>query len=78
MDLRLREDSDSLYDKLELMVQDYCQVEQADRGGRHASEWIDRMIHCIEVASFFNTSRMVAQYNRSIWRMAPISYEEFS
>jgi hypothetical protein len=36
------------------------------------------MINCIEVASFFNTSRMVAQYNRSIWRMAPIRHEDFS
>ncbi len=78
MDLRLREDSDSLCDKLELMVRDYCEVERADREGAHASRWIDRMIHCIEVASFFNTSRMVAQYNRSVWRMAPVSYQEFS
>jgi starch phosphorylase len=78
MDLRLREDSDSLCDKLELMVQDYCEVERAQPGDAHASRWIDRMIHCIEVASFFNTSRMVAQYNRSVWRMAPVSYQEFS
>ncbi len=34
MDLRLREDSDSLCDKLELMVQDYCEVERAQPGGR--------------------------------------------
>ena len=50
----------------------------AQPGDAHASRWIDRMIHCIEVASFFNTSRMVAQYNRSVWRMAPVSYQEFS
>jgi starch phosphorylase len=78
MDLKMREDSTSLYDKLELMVQDYCQAEQADPERRYESKWIDRMIHCIEAASFFNTSRMVAQYNRSIWRMQPVSHEEFS
>ncbi|MBP1776013.1 MAG: glycogen phosphorylase, partial [candidate division NC10 bacterium] len=78
VDLKLREDSSSLYDKLELMVQDYYQVEHSPAEDRHASKWIDRMIHCIEVASYFNTSRMVAQYNRSIWRMAPIRHEDFS
>jgi starch phosphorylase len=78
MDLRLREDSNSLYDKLELMVQDYYQAEQGRPEDKHTSRWIDRMIHCIEVASFFNTSRMVSQYNRTIWRMSPIGYEEFS
>jgi starch phosphorylase len=72
MDLRLQEDSDSLYEKLELMVRDYRQVEQAQPEDRHTSKWIDRMIHCLEVASFFNTSRMVTQYNQGIWRMAPI------
>ena len=72
MDLRLQEDSDSLYEKLELMVRDYRQVEQAQPEDRYASKWIDRMIHCLEVASFFNTSRMVTQYNQGIWRMAPI------
>jgi starch phosphorylase len=72
MDLRLQEDSDSLYEKLELMVRDYRQVEQAQPEDRHASKWIDRMIHCLEAASFFNTSRMVTQYNQGIWRMAPI------
>jgi starch phosphorylase len=78
MDLKLHEDSSSLYDKLELMVQDYCQVEHGPADERHLSKWIDRMIHCIEVASFFNTSRMVAQYNRSIWRMAPTRHQDFS
>jgi glycogen phosphorylase len=72
MDLRLQEDSDSLYEKLELMVRDYRQVEQAQPEDRYASKWIDRMIHCLEVASFFNTSRMVTQYNQGIWQMAPI------
>ena len=78
MDLRLQEDSSSLYDKLDLMARDYAQVEQSRPEDRHACNWIDRMIHCIEAASFFNTSRMVSQYNRTIWRMAPIGYEEFS
>jgi hypothetical protein len=36
------------------------------------------MIHCIEAASFFNTSRMVEQYNRTIWQMTPISHDDFS
>jgi starch phosphorylase len=78
MDLKLGEDSKSLCDKLEQMVQDYCQVEHGSAEDRHASKWIDRMIHCIEVASFFNTSRMVAQYNRTIWRMTPVRHEDFS
>jgi len=76
MDLRLREDSHSLYEKLELMVQDYCHVERAQPDTKYASKWIDRMIRCIEVASFFNTSRMVRHYNQRIWRMGPISTGE--
>jgi len=78
MDLKLREDSLSLYDKLDVMMADYDQVERDHAEERHAAKWIDRMIHCIEVASFFNTSRMVAQYNRSVWRMAPVRHEDFS
>jgi starch phosphorylase len=78
MDLKLREDSRSLCDKLELMVRDYYEVERARPDERHAAKWIDRMIHCIEAASFFNTSRMVAQYNRTIWQMTPIHHEDFS
>ncbi len=77
-DLKLREDANSLCDRLELMVQDYCEVERGGPEERQGCKWIDRMIHCIEVASFFNTSRMVAQYNRTIWRMAPIRHEDFS
>ncbi len=78
MDLKLREDSRSLCDKLEVMVRDYYAVENADPEARRAAKWIDRMIHCIEAASFFNTSRMVAQYNRTIWQMTPIRHEDFS
>jgi len=78
MDLKLREDSGSLYDKLELMAQDYAQVERARPEDLQTSRWIDRMINCIEVASFFNTSRMVGQYNRTIWRMTPIRHDDFS
>ncbi len=78
MDLKLREDSTSLYDKLELMMADYDAVEKGAPEDTHKSKWIDRMINCIEVASFFNTSRMVAQYNRTIWGMAPVCYEDFS
>lgn len=78
MDLKLREDSRSLCDKLEIMVRDYYEVERADPEARHGAKWIDRMIHCIEAASFFNTSRMVGQYNRTTWQMTPIRHEAFS
>ncbi len=78
MDLKLQEDSASLYDKLELLMADYDEVETGDPDTRYTSRWIDRMINCIEVASYFNTSRMVAQYNRTIWGMPPVCYEDYS
>jgi len=72
-DLKMREDSSSLYKKLEEMVKDYYHVEHADVDkGKYHSKWIDRMINCIEVAGFFNTSRMVNQYNDNVWKMTPI------
>jgi len=69
-DLKLEEDSNSLYNKLELMVRDYYNVENMyDEEKKYFSPWIDKMMNCIETSAYFNTSRMVQEYNNNIWKM---------
>ncbi len=68
MDSRLAEDSDALYKTLDSILTLYY-------GAHHAGEihvkslWIDKMIHCIERAAFFNTQRMVDQYQSEMWQI---------
>ena len=33
------------------------------------SAWIDKMIHCVEKSAYFNTQRMIQQYNEMMWHM---------
>ena len=65
--LRLEEDSKALYGALEeLMHLYYNTVKKGDLNVH--SPWIDTMINCIAEASYFNTSRMVAEYRTAIWK----------
>ena len=32
-----------------------------------SSDWLTKMMHAIAAASFFNTDRMVADYEKRIW-----------
>ena len=72
--LRLKEDSSLLYDTLEKAVALYYDTHRKD-GLNASSEWLTKMIHAIEAGSFFNTDRMVADYEKRIWESAaaPIS-----
>ncbi|HTY14034.1 MAG TPA: alpha-glucan family phosphorylase, partial [Candidatus Omnitrophota bacterium] len=63
-DLKLKEDSQELYRNLEEMMGIYYSAARQVQG----SEWIDRMIDCIVQAGFFNTHRMVSEYNDLIWK----------
>src|SRR3989339_499201 len=64
--LRLEEDSKALYAKLEEMVDLYYKtlsgIEKIE-----SSEWLDMMINCIAESGFFNTHRMIREYNQPIW-----------
>jgi starch phosphorylase len=70
-DFRLKEDAHSLCNALEKMAVFY---KEAIAGEKNLvdSRWVDMMIHCIAEAAFFNTDRMVADYNRSIWKLTPL------
>jgi starch phosphorylase len=67
---RIREDAYSLYNSLEKMTLLY---KEAIAGGESLirSSWVDMMMHCIAEAAFFNTNRMVTDYNQSIWKLTP-------
>lgn len=67
--LRLREDSDELYRTLEQAVSLYYHTVDGGRF-RADSGWLDKMIHAIASAGFFNTHRMVAEYRDLIWKTA--------
>ena len=64
--LRLKEDSSKLYEILEKVVALYYQTKQNGRPDP-SSEWIDKMIHAIAAAGFFNTQRMAEEYREKIW-----------
>ena len=66
-DLKLNEDSKELYKNLEEMMSIYYDTAQG-RAKVEESEWIDMMINCIAEFGFFNTHRMVAEYNQNIWK----------
>ncbi len=68
MDARLHEDSNALYETLDSIMALYYQMNrQGDIDVQ--SPWIDKMIHCIARSAFFNTQRMVKQYNENMWGM---------
>jgi starch phosphorylase len=66
--LRLKEDSQSLYDSLENLVNLYYQT--YNNGNINTqSKWIDLMINCICQSAFFNSHRMVNEYKEKMWRV---------
>ena len=60
------EDSAALYQTLGQALQLYYQTYR-DGTIHSESPWIDKMIHCVQRSGFFNTQRMVQQYNERIW-----------
>jgi len=66
--LRLLEDSSLLYQMLEKVVSLYYQT-NAQGKLNPDSDWITKMIHAISEAGFFNTERMVEEYQTKIWSM---------
>ncbi len=67
-ELRLDEDSDALYDTLEKVVALYYRTLKDEKVDIE-SPWIDKMINCINRSAFFNTQRMVEEYNNKMWQI---------
>jgi len=67
-DLRLKEDSQALYQALGELMPQYYAAATGKRGPKE-SEWIDMMINCIAAAGYFNTDRMVHEYQEKIWQI---------
>ena len=65
--LRLEEDSEALSEVLGEAVKLYYQTFK-DGKINAESKWIDKMINCIEKSAFFNTQRMVTQYQKQMWK----------
>ncbi|MFA5259915.1 MAG: alpha-glucan family phosphorylase [Candidatus Omnitrophota bacterium] len=66
--LRLAEDSQALKETLKDVLTLYYQTNQNGQINIQ-SPWIDKMIHCIEKSAFFNTQRMIQQYNEKMWHL---------
>lgn len=64
--LRLKEDSEALYGTLESIIELYYQTNQSGKVNLQ-SEWIDKMISAISEAGYFNTDRMIHEYQEKIW-----------
>lgn len=65
--LRLDEDSRALYSALEEMMRLYYDAN--GRGGLNInSQWFEMMVNCIIQAGYFNTSRMIAEYQKIAWQ----------
>jgi starch phosphorylase len=65
-DLKLEQDSQELYKNLEELIPLYYAT-ATGQTKIEESEWLEMMINCIAEAGFFNTQRMVAEYNSRIW-----------
>ena len=64
--LRLKEDAGALYEILEKVLALYYQTNRS--GHLNAdSDWLTKMIYAIASAGFFNTGRMVEEYEKKIW-----------
>lgn len=72
--LRLKEDSDALYKALEELMSLYYQTNQNGKPSLK-SKWLDIMINCIAASSFFNTQRMVLDYQNFIWQKPTKTYQ---
>lgn len=66
-DQHLEEDSRALDDTLEEALKLYYQTNQEGKINVD-SPWIDKMVCCIEKSAFFNTQRMVKQYQSQMWK----------
>lgn len=67
-DLRLDEDSKALVQTLKAaMVLYYETLKVGNLNVK--SQWIDKMIHCIQRSAFFNTQRMVKEYRDKMWQI---------
>jgi len=67
-DLRLKEDSSALYATVEKAAELYYRTNKQgtlDAG----SDWISKMANAIAAGSFFNTDRMVHEYEKKIWQL---------
>ncbi|MFH1776146.1 MAG: alpha-glucan family phosphorylase [Candidatus Omnitrophota bacterium] len=64
--LRMREDSEALYSRLEEIMTIYYKI---NNNGKIDDEslWIDKMINAIAAGSYFSTHRMVREYIEHIW-----------
>lgn len=71
-ELRFKEDSERLYEMLEKVMKLYYETDKKE-GAVLSSDWITKMVHCIASAGFFNTDRMVAEYQQKIWEGTPVA-----
>jgi len=69
-DLRIKQDSESLYKTLEDIAGLYYGTNQKGVVD-YQSGWMDKMIECIVQAGHFNTQRMVQEYCEKIWGTNP-------
>ena len=67
-ELRLKEDSEELYNSLEKLTSLYYRT-YSNGNIDFSSEWIDIMINCIAESHFFNTHRMVKEYQEKMWKI---------
>lgn len=65
--LRLDEDSTALYGVLREVMKLYYKTYN-DMEVNIQSPWIDKMINCVKESAFFNTQRMVGEYNAKMWQ----------
>ncbi|MDO8581040.1 MAG: alpha-glucan family phosphorylase, partial [Candidatus Omnitrophota bacterium] len=66
-ELKLEEDSRALYNTLKDVIGLYYAT-YAKGTLNPQSAWIDKMIHCVQRAAFFNTNRMMKQYHEKMWQ----------
>ena len=64
--LRLDEDSQALGETLEKVMRLYYETYRDGRVNIQ-SPWIDKMINSISRSAFFNTQRMIEEYNKKMW-----------
>lgn len=66
LDLRLKADSDELYNSLEKLNKLYYETNKNGKVDIN-SNWIDMMINCLIQGHYFNTCRMVKEYRDKMW-----------
>ncbi|MCA9407580.1 MAG: alpha-glucan family phosphorylase [Candidatus Omnitrophica bacterium] len=66
-ELRLDDDSDKLYTTLGEAAELYYLMNHKGQIN-FKSTWIDKMIHCVAQAAYFNTSRAVREYHENLWK----------